>query len=95
VAAADDDRRIPRQASSLEVNEAEDGLVVYDPAHEMVHHLNESAALIFDLCDGSRDVAAIARVVGEAFRLDPPPRDETLAGLRELEDQELISWDAQ
>ena len=82
----------PRRRQSLEVNEAEDGLVIYDPASDMVHHLNPSAALIFDLCNGSRDPESIARVVGEVFDIQPPPLEETLAGLRELADQRLITW---
>ncbi|HYB31739.1 MAG TPA: PqqD family protein [Solirubrobacteraceae bacterium] len=82
----------PRRRSSLEVNEAEDGLVVYDPATDMVHHLNPSAALIFDLCDGSRDPESIARVVGEVFGIQPPPLEETHAGLHELAGQRLITW---
>ena len=82
----------PRRRQSLEVNEAEDGLVIYDPASDMVHHLNPSAALIFDLCNGSRDLESIARVVGEVFDIQPPPLEETLAGLRELADQRLITW---
>ena len=85
----------PRQADGLEVNEADDGLVVYDPAHDMVHHLNESASLIFDLCDGTRDVDGIARVVGEAYGLDSPPRDQALAGLRDLAERRLVAWEPQ
>jgi hypothetical protein len=84
----------PRQPEALEVNEADDGLVVYDPWHETVHHLNSSAALIFDLCDGTRDAETIAQIVGEAYSLDAPPRDQALAGLQDLADRKLISWDA-
>jgi hypothetical protein len=84
----------PRQSEPLELNEADDGLVVYDPAQETVHHLNASAALIFDLCDGTRDAETIARLLAEAYSLDAPPRDEALAGLQDLADRKLISWDA-
>jgi hypothetical protein len=84
----------PRRAEALEVNEAEDGLVVYDPAHDMVHHLNPSAAMIFDLCDGTRDVGAIAEILGEAYELAAPPVDDTDAGLRDLAGRNLIDWDA-
>lgn len=82
----------PRRADSLEINEAEDGLVVYDPEHDMVHHLNPSASLIFDLCDGSRDAEEIARVLGEAWNLEAPPTDEARAGLEELAERNLILW---
>src|SRR3954471_22745780 len=71
----------PSRVESLEVNETEDGLVVYDPASGMVHHLNASAAVIFDLADGTRDVAAIARVLGEAFALEAPPLEAATGGL--------------
>jgi PqqD family protein of HPr-rel-A system len=80
----------PRKADSLEINEAEDGLVVYDPVHDMVHHLNPSAALIFELCDGTRDADAIAQVLQEAWSLDAPPADDVHAGLEELAELKLI-----
>jgi hypothetical protein len=80
----------PRKADSLEINEAEDGLVVYDPVHDMVHHLNPSASLIFDLCDGTRDADEIARVVAEAWNLDAPPTDVVHSGLGELAELKLI-----
>jgi Coenzyme PQQ synthesis protein D (PqqD) len=85
----------PRRLESLEVNEAEDGLVIYDPATDMVHHLNPSAAVIFDLCDGTRDPDAIARLLAEAYDLQSPPIAQAIAGLRELADRHLIRWDAQ
>ena len=87
--------RNPRRLESLEVNEAEDGLVIYDPDRDMVHHLNPSAALIFDLCDGTRDPESIARLLGEAYQLDSPPLEQAIVALHELADRQLISWNAQ
>jgi hypothetical protein len=84
----------PRKTTQLEVNEADDGLVVYDPTRDMVHHLNPSAAMIFELCDGTRDADAIAGLLGEAFGLDAPPHEQTLAGLQELAERNLIHEDA-
>ena len=83
----------PKRIDSLEINDAEDGLVVYDPRREMVHHLNPSAALIFDLCDGTRDSTAIAAVLREAYNLAEPPLADTNAGLQELAERQLIEWD--
>lgn len=84
----------PRRAEGLEVTEAEDGLVVYDPVHDMVHHLNPSAAVIFDLCDGSRDPQAIAQVMAEAYELSALPLEDTRTGLDDLLEHHLIHWDA-
>ncbi len=85
---------LPRKVEELEVNEAEDGLVIYDPAHDVVHHLNPTASLIFDLCDGTRDATTIADVLGETFGLDPPPGEEARAALNDLADRALILWPA-
>ena len=85
----------PRQADSLEVNEADDGLVVYDPLHDMVHHLNPSAAVIFDLCDGTQGSRGDRPSLAEACDLDSPSADEARAGLAELAERQLIRWDAQ
>jgi hypothetical protein len=83
----------PKQVDALEINEAEDGLVVYDPNRETVHHLNPAAAVIFDLCDGTRDSAAIAAVLQDLYNLDEPPLSEVSAGLRDLAERQLIAWD--
>jgi hypothetical protein len=80
----------PAQTEGLEVNEADDGLVVYDPAHDMVHHLNPSASMIFELCDGNRDVDAIAQLLAEAYDLASPPRDEARAGIDDLVERNLL-----
>ena len=82
----------PRKADTLEVNEAEDGLVVYDPGRDVVHHLNASASVIFDLCDGTRDPDAIAVILAKAYDLDAPPTDATFAGLKDLAERNLIHW---
>jgi hypothetical protein len=81
----------PRKVETLEVNEAEDGLIVYDPANDMVHHLNASASLIFELCDGTRNAETIAGLLAEAYSLPSSPTGEAFAGLKELADLGLIS----
>jgi hypothetical protein len=82
----------PRQSTALELNEAEDGLVVYDSGHQMVHHLNPTASMIFRLCDGTNDASAIAHKLAAAHRLDAPPTDDTQAALGELAERHLITW---
>jgi hypothetical protein len=84
----------PTRRDGLEIDEAEDGLVVFDPDEDVVHHLNPSAAVIFDLCDGSRDLDEIAALLGEVYELSAPPREDALVGLRGLAERKLISWEA-
>jgi len=82
----------PETVAGLDVNEAEDGLVVYVEATESVHHLNKTAAVIFGLCDGTRNARQIADEVARLFALDAAPFDETLDFLAELERSDLIAW---
>jgi predicted TPR repeat methyltransferase len=41
----------------------EDGYVAYDPASDRLHHLNPVAALLSELCDGTRTVAQVIDLV--------------------------------
>jgi predicted TPR repeat methyltransferase len=42
----------------------EDGFIAYDPARDRLHKLNPIAALLTELCDGSRSIAQIRRLAG-------------------------------
>jgi hypothetical protein len=85
-----DETRRPVSAPGLEVDEADDGLVIFVEATDVVHHLNRTAGVIFGLCDGTRDAAAIAAEVAVLFSLAEPPLAETLTCLEELASGELI-----
>lgn len=56
-----------------EVIASDEGFVVHDAAGARVHYLNETAAIVFSLCDGERTLAEIAALMGEAFGLDQAP----------------------
>ena len=57
----------PVRAEGLEVHEVDDGLVVYQSQPECVHHLNNTAAIVFELCDGQNTPSEISRQLAEAF----------------------------
>jgi PqqD family protein of HPr-rel-A system len=80
----------PLRAKSLDVNEVEDGVIVYDESTDRVHHLNNTAAVVLELCDGSLDADGIATKVGEAFGLPDPPREEVRMCLERLVAEGLI-----
>jgi hypothetical protein len=76
---------IVRHVEGLDVNEVEDGLVVYDPDRDRVHYLNPTAGVIFALCADEPAEAALPTLVREALDADEPgDRDvaECLAKLR-------------
>jgi hypothetical protein len=79
-----------KQRDDLEVNEAADGLVVYDPEAERVHHLNRSASLVFELCTGENSEDEIIDLVTKAFGLDLAPSDEVQQCLASLSHEGLV-----
>lgn len=74
----------PKKIDGLEVDEVEDGFVIYQPERDRVHYLNPTANLILDLCDGTLTAAQIADLIAETFDIAAPPGDEVSATLAKL-----------
>ena len=75
----------PEKIEGLELNEAEGGVIIFNEKLDRVHHLNNTAAIVLELCDGHRGVEEIAAMVALAFGLDEPPlvaTERCLATLR-------------
>ena len=45
--------------------------VVYDERSGELHHLNTTATLVFDLCDGTASVKELSADLAEAFQVPP------------------------
>jgi hypothetical protein len=80
----------PRRADEIEINPVEDGLVVYDPRRDRVHHLNPTASVVLELCTGEIDIDEIVSLVQAAYDLDEPPEREVGDCLRQLRDEGLV-----
>jgi hypothetical protein len=52
----------------------DDGYLVYDVAHDRLHRLNPAAALIVELCDGTRTAAALVSDLAPMVSDAPNPR---------------------
>ena len=71
----------PKARADLTFVPIEDEAILYDPEAVRLHHLNPSAALIFQLCDGSGTVKELARDIAEELEL---PHDEILNQVRSV-----------
>jgi hypothetical protein len=80
----------PRRVSGLDINELDDGLIVFRESTDSVHHLNHTAAFVLELCDGSRTSSDIAALLAEAYGLAEPPVAEAEDCVRSLSEQGLI-----
>ena len=59
----------PRHAEGVEINQVADGYVVYHPARDRVHYLNQTATIVLELCNGKNDAAKIASLLQTAYEL--------------------------
>ena len=78
------------RSADLEVHETNDGLVVFNPATDKVHHLNYSAGAIFELCRDRHSADELARLMADLYSLDEPPQEALEAGLRQLLDEGVL-----
>lgn len=75
----------PQRAVGIDVTDLAGGLMVHPAGSPMAHQLNNTASVIFELCDGHRTVTGIAEKMAVAFGLDAVPLAEVtacVAGLR-------------
>ena len=63
----------PARAEDIEVQEVADGLMVYQAEPECVHYLNNTAAIVFELCDGKNTMPEISAQLAAVFGLNGVP----------------------
>jgi hypothetical protein len=79
-------RVVFERAPSIEVNETDDGYVIYDPAAEQAHFLNAVAAAAFELCGDGHSEDEIVAIFAEAGIAD----DEVKRCLEALQSANVI-----
>ncbi len=62
-----------RQVDDLEINQVEDGFVIYDVGRDRVHFLNHTAVLVLGLCNGRHTAAEIPEIVSGFYGLEESP----------------------
>ena len=85
------DSAVYRQPAGLDVHEADDGLIIFNPETDSVHHLNSTAGVLFLLCETPRDYTSLLDSFTELFEgqvTQTADLDEALSQL--VEDGALI-----
>ena len=85
------DTDIPEHVPDYHLEQMDGEYLLYHPVKTQAMHLNETASLIWQLCDGRRDVEAIRKLLMEAF----PDNAQQVAGdvaavLQHFVDQDVI-----
>jgi pyrroloquinoline quinone biosynthesis protein D len=60
----------PEKAADVLELDMEDGFILFNHDSSLVHHLNPSAAIIWQLCDGSATISELAADVSAEFHVD-------------------------
>jgi hypothetical protein len=79
----------PKRIDGLEINQVEDGFIIYQPERDRVHYLNHTGVLILELCNGRNSPGEIARLVQAAYGLSETPEKEVNELLAKLRDEGL------
>jgi PqqD family protein of HPr-rel-A system len=58
-----------------------DGIVLYDPESKLVHHLNPSASLLWQLADGEASLEQLVEEASQELQLDRSELHEQFSGL--------------
>lgn len=80
----------PVQADDLEIATVADGYTIINPRRQRVHSLNNTALVVFELCNGKNDSTEIALLLQRAFALAAPPLAETQSCLESMFSEGLI-----
>ncbi len=77
-------------AGDIDINQMEDGYVIYQAEKDRVHYLNHTAVLVLESCTGQASEDEIVRIVQEAFNLERPPEEEVTTCLETMFNEGLI-----
>jgi len=78
--------------ADVRVERVAESLVLIDSASGQAHHLNETAALIWDGCNGSTSVDDLVERVLTAFDADSESaRRDVLAAIQQFQDLGLLA----
>ncbi len=82
--------RIPVPAAGVEMEVVEGEVLLYHPQQTRAVYLNPTAAVVWGLCDGSRSIGDIIRVLGESYPDADSLTDDVLATLNQLQESGVL-----
>ena len=85
------DTDIPKRVPDYHLEQMDGEHLLYHPVKALAMHLNETASLVWQLCDGNREIKAIRELLVQAY----PGHAEQVAGdvsavLQQFVDQDVV-----
>jgi len=86
-------RKTPRHRPDYHLETLKDRIVLYHHGQPQVMQLNETASIIWQLCDGQRTTTQIARLLKDAYPEQASEIDEAVtATLKRFEEQGALEF---
>ena len=79
----------------MDMTTIEDGLVVNDHGRDRVHYLNHTAGLVLTMCNGKNPIQTIASLLQKQFELTESPEEEVRETIKEFEEEDLVTLEAE
>ena len=83
---------IPNPNTEFSLERIDNELLLYHPVKTKAVYLNESAALVWKLCDSSRSVAEIISLLEENYPESDSVRDDVQKVLQDLSDAGALEF---
>jgi hypothetical protein len=61
---------VPQRTEDVLELDMGDGLILYNHSGDLVHHLNPTAGLVWQLCDGEASVGQLGKEIAEEYSLE-------------------------
>jgi Coenzyme PQQ synthesis protein D (PqqD) len=71
----------PRKCADVLELDMGDGLILYNHDGDLVHHLNPSAGIVWQICDGNATVAELAADISSEYGLEVERVQTEVAGV--------------
>lgn len=81
---------IPHPNPDFNLEEIDDELLLYHPAKTRAVYLNETAALVWQLCDSKRSVADIISLLEENYPESDSIESDVAQTLKQLSENEAV-----
>lgn len=81
---------IPHPNTEFSLEEIDDELLLYHPAKTKAVYLNETAALVWQLCDSKRSVSEIVSLLEENYPESDSIKNDVEATLQQLADNGAV-----
>lgn len=84
---------VPRANTEFNLEQIDDELLLYHPAKTKAVYLNETAALVWQLCDSNRSVGEIVSLLEENYPESDTIRTDVEQTLQQLADNGAVELD--